>query len=129
MSVRGFTVVELMVALAIIALLASIMIPRYASKREQAYVAAMKSDLRNLGSAMESYYRVDGGEFGYTDQKADLGFVESDGVTVSILEATAVGWSARTTHASTSWTCAYYFGDATPVAPATRQGLPECAQP
>lgn len=126
---RGFSVVELLVVLAILALVASIMIPRYASSREQAYVATMLSDLRNLGSAMEAYYRVDGGEYGYTDQTSDLGFTESEGVSISILEATAGGWSAHASHASTPWTCAYYFGDAEPVAPATRNGTPACARP
>lgn len=129
MSERGFTVVEILVVLAIMALLASIVIPRYAAKREQAYVAAMVSDLRNLGSAMETYYRVDGGEFGYTDQEAEIGFIESEGVDITILEATPGGWSARATHASTPWTCAYYFGDAEAVSPATRPGTPGCARP
>ena len=128
-STRGFSVVEVLVVLAILALLASIMIPRYASKREQAYVAAKVSDLRNLGSSMETYYRVDGGEFGYTDDETVLGFIESEGVDVTILETTPGGWSARATHASTPWTCAYYFGDAEPVDPATRPGTPGCARP
>lgn len=125
---RGYTVVEVLVVLAILALLASIMVPRYAAKREQAYVAAMISDLRNLASAQEAYYRVDGA-YGYATDKSELEFSESEGVTVSILEATASGWSARATHANTPWSCAFYFGDAAQVDPATQPGAVSCARP
>ena len=125
---RGFSVVEVLVVLAILALLASIMVPRYAQKREQTYVTAMTSDLRNLATAQEAYYRVDGA-YGYAADKTELEFAESAGVTVSILEATASGWSGRATHAHTPWSCAFYFGDAAQVDPATRSGVVECARP
>lgn len=124
---RGYTIVEVLAVLAIIALLASIMVPRYAEKREQTYVATMRSDLRNLASAQETYYRVDGA-YGYASDKNDLTFTESAGVTVMILEASATGWSARATHASTSWSCAVYIGDAAGVEPATQSGVLNCAK-
>jgi type IV pilus assembly protein PilA len=127
--VRGFTVVELLVVLAIAGLLASFVIPRYAQRREQTYVAAMQSDLRNLATAQETYYRIDGGEYGYTSDLAELEFQSSDGVSVAIVEAGTNGWSARATHAHTPVVCAYYFGDAAPVPPATRSGTPACARP
>jgi prepilin-type N-terminal cleavage/methylation domain-containing protein len=126
--VRGFSLVEVLVTLSILALLAAVMIPRYAQKREQAYVTAMKSDLRNLASAQETYYKAEGA-YGYAPSKSDLLFTESQGVTVSILEATPRGWSALATHASTSWTCAFYFGDAAPVDPASQPGQVQCARP
>lgn len=120
--------VEVLIVLAVVAILAALVIPRYTSEKEKAFVATMKSDLKNLGIAEETYYRTES-TYGYTANKDSLNFVQSFGVTVTIVEASSTGWSARATHTGTTWTCAYYYGDATPVAPATTAGVPECARP
>lgn len=114
--------------MAVVAILAALMVPRYASEREKAFVTTMKADLKNLATMEETYYRFDG-TYGYTANKDSLAFIESPGVTVTILEASAGGWSARATHAGTGWTCAYYYGNAARVAPATTPGVLECARP
>ena len=52
---RGFTLIELLIVVVIIGILATIAIPKFASTKEQAFLAAMKTDLRNLATAEESY--------------------------------------------------------------------------
>lgn len=49
---RGFSLIELMIVVAIIAILAAIAIPQFAAYRQRAYNAAAKSDLRNFKAAM-----------------------------------------------------------------------------
>ncbi len=53
---RGFTLIELLIVVSIIAILASILIPNFLRARAQAQVAATKGNLRNVATALESYY-------------------------------------------------------------------------
>src|SRR5256884_8349912 len=56
MSRRGFTLIELLIVVVIIGLLAAIAIPKFSNTKEKAYIAAMKSDLRNLATAEEAFF-------------------------------------------------------------------------
>ncbi|HEX3548991.1 MAG TPA: prepilin-type N-terminal cleavage/methylation domain-containing protein [Candidatus Elarobacter sp.] len=53
---RGFTLIELMIVVAIIAILAWILIPNFVNARSQAQTAACESNLRAIATAMELYY-------------------------------------------------------------------------
>jgi prepilin-type N-terminal cleavage/methylation domain-containing protein len=52
---QGFTLIELMVAIAIIAILAAISIPRFITARYRAYMSACMLNEKNLATALESY--------------------------------------------------------------------------
>ena len=53
---KGFTLIELLIVVVIIGILAAIAIPKFANTKSKAYITAMKSDLRNLVSAEESFF-------------------------------------------------------------------------
>jgi type IV pilus assembly protein PilA len=55
-SQKGFTLVELLIVMAIIGVIAAIAIPVYLDHRGRAYNAAAQSDLRNFRSAMEAAF-------------------------------------------------------------------------
>lgn len=59
---RGFTFVELMVVLAIIAVLLTVALPRYFSGLERAQEAVLKEDLFVMREAIDDYY-VDKGHY------------------------------------------------------------------
>jgi type II secretion system protein G len=53
---RGFTLLEMMVVVAIIAILAAILIPNFTHARAQAATSACMSNLKSIATAMELYY-------------------------------------------------------------------------
>ena len=56
MNRKGFTLIELLIVVVIIGILAAIAIPKFANTKEKAYIASMKSDMRNLVTAEEAYF-------------------------------------------------------------------------
>ena len=53
---RGFTLIELMVALAIVALLLSIVVPRYFGSITRAEESVLKENLHSLRDAIDKYF-------------------------------------------------------------------------
>ena len=123
---KGFTLIELLIVVVIIGILAAIAIPKFASTKEKAYLATMKSDLRNLATAQEGYFADNkvymagdatnpgtGTPTGtmFTSSK----YAPSTGVTVNAALGATTGWSA-TAQMATSVTdkkCYIFVGLAT----------------
>lgn len=53
---KGFTLIELMIVIAIIGILAAIAIPQFTAYRTRSYNASANADLHNLATAQEAYY-------------------------------------------------------------------------
>jgi len=124
-SRRGFTLIELLIVVVIIGLLATIAIPKFSNTKEKAYIASMKSDLRNLATAQEAFLFD---SLYYTTNLVILNnFQASTGVFITVNEATSGGWSATTTHAQTIHKCFLFYGSATPVGTATQEGMIHCS--
>lgn len=123
---HGFTLGELAIVMVVIGILALIAIPKYQDAREKAFRATLNSDLKNLATQQELYYRDS------LRYSADLDVLEagvSEGVTVTVNEADHVGWSAIAVHLGLpNDQCGIYQGKADPAGgePATRSGLVTC---
>lgn len=123
-SRAGFTLIELLIVVVIIGILAAIAIPKFANSKEKAYIASMKSDLRNLVSTQEAYLADN---MTYAPVKTDLNINESPGVTLTVTTGTTSWWGATAWHVGTSKTCAVFYGSGgSPIPPATKEGEPRC---
>lgn len=55
-SKRGFTMIELLVVLAVVAMLLSLVVPRYMRQADKAREAVLKENLSGLRVALDQYY-------------------------------------------------------------------------
>ena len=65
--VAGFTLIEVMVVVVILAILAAIVVPKVMSRPEQARVVKAKQDILAIQSALD-LYKLDNGAYPTTDQ-------------------------------------------------------------
>ena len=101
---KGFTLIELLIVVVIIGILAAIAIPKFATTKDKAKLASIKTDLRNLMTAQEAYFSD------YSTYAANVAaitgapynFSFSSGNTQQAVAGVASGWSATVTNASIS---------------------------
>lgn len=66
----GFTLIELMIVIAIIAILAAILVPNFLKARAQGQLTACKSNCKNIATALEMYASDNGGRYPTTGNLA-----------------------------------------------------------
>ncbi len=127
MTRRGFTLLELLVVVVVIGILATIAIPRFGGAKQKAFVAAMKSDLKNFVTSEESYF-ADYNTYGSATNVVAAGlFNATTDVLLVSTDATGTGFSATATHPNAAGkNCGVYVGSATPPAMVTNEGEVAC---
>ncbi len=118
---KGFTLIELLIVVVIIGILASIAIPKFSNTKEKAYIASMKTDLRNLITAQEAYFSDNNSTYAASIAAMGTNYLASSGVTVTLGSVTNTGWAATATHMQTAKTCTITLGGGSTV-----EGTPLC---
>ena len=99
---KGFTLIELMIVIAIIGILAAIAIPQFSAYRKRSYDASSQSDLRNAATAQEAFF-VDNSRYCQTETilvGATYGLYTSEGVVLQVMSANNTSYIIRAWHPS-----------------------------
>jgi type IV pilus assembly protein PilA len=115
-SPKGFTLIELLIVVVIIGILAAIAIPKFSRTKSKGYAAMVKSDIRNLMTAQESYFADNNLYASVAQLTAENRYSPSTGVNLTIGATTATGWSATATHTGlvNLTACGVFVGNAAP---------------
>jgi len=108
----GFTLIELLIVVVIIGLLATIAIPKFASTKDKAKMASVRSDLRNVMTAQEAYFADVNMFGGLSDLQGASNFNLSPGNTGTVTPGVS-GYTAtveNTTVSSGFTNCSVEYG-------------------
>ena len=100
---RGFTLIEILIVIAIIGILAAIAIPQFSQYKERSYNSTSKADLNNLYLACKEYWANNTSSDDCTLASAALpayGLIQSPDVTLAITNGKEDSFEATASHAS-----------------------------
>ncbi len=75
----GFSLIELLVVIVIVAILAAIGIPIYLNQREKAYITSIQSTLKNTANYVESWAVTQDGDYSLLDEQDAIDVLVDEG--------------------------------------------------
>jgi type II secretion system protein G len=100
---KGFTLVELLVVVAILAILAAILLPRFLGYTDKAREAQTMKDIRSMCTVVEAFTATDGN---YPEASLDTDNPRS---IASIMQSKGIKWTGDETGVVDPWKNPYYY--------------------
>jgi len=95
---KGFTLIELMIVIAIIGILAAIAIPQFTTYKQKGYNIAAKADIKNAYTAAQAYFSENPAGTVDIDLLKTNGYTPTANVTVAVTTGTQAGLVITSTH-------------------------------